>query len=949
MRSNPSLARGLATSLTSNYLGSAGGSLYLAFIRQIGKDSPELWSEHFLPVLVEALTSPNLLVQTNAKNHWLLPTLKWVPKSKEMLLSSFGTQRDVDSDGSHLAAALLIMKISRQSGQLEQLTEDNFKQVEVGMSHLNPMVRIAAFSVLCHSKKRANAPSAREVKIFRDFLEHNLTVDNPSFRQMLLSDCTNFLLRCRDPLNVMIRRGSLDDNAKTVLEVLSSTLEMLFRNCYPGANYQRQVTCLEVIKIFLSCFDSDSQLLRDTVFENRKFFNVLLSCANFYMSNVRELSFCLLRKFPTPKKGILRGILSKALQLMCSPKFAQCESGAGLAQLVNFWRRTDHIDVKDLFHGVQVANCKLFQESLPVISADSKTICEILLGTYRNLMSKAETNFLTLAKESPMHGILTAVRICLKDELILVPDGFLNQLIETLTRSVQLMLDSLSVQKKETADSASFADMGQAIEALIDTEEEHVEISGEHQLVLACAWLNLKECSLLSGFLVKTCDLSPEIVKNDTLNAELVKQCGEILTNVLTRCRHKGAIEATNLACLDFSSRLLADPDDVFNKIPENILIAILDDLESMRSSVTRRAAGLPMIIQKIVVSESRGKAKTLLNMTVQRLLDMGNQSRKNVISETQDHSQTLSLHILQRLVHDSSLAHDIAQHLSPILRCTVSNFSSGHWAVRNAALQLFGAIVPRILGQKKVRTEGSLHNSLTLPEFLSRYSDLIPFLLEQLLNDSKESSSFLVNPALVPLLSLLSRIAPGGSVDKSSLDSVQKMKSAFFKLLGSRVINVRILAGKALAAFTQPSLLEREIGFILRLLEDPRIPINFQNGLLLAAKELLCVGIKEHNVSTHFDALRLKAENMNGSTLKSFVNLVLWREISEILKIESEQQKDYQQRGDEKKKDGENLSENKGRESGCGYGPGFAEWSERRRTNQIEKELALQNIQTRY
>ena len=49
--------------------------------------------------------------------------------------------------------------------------------------------------------------------------------------------------------------------------------------------------------------------------------------------------------------------------------------------------------------------------------------------------------------------------------------------------------------------------------------------------------------------------------------------------------------------------------------------------------------------------------------------------------------------------------------------------FASPLWSVRNAALQLFGALVPRILGQKKVRDDDSAHNTITVAEFFTRYA----------------------------------------------------------------------------------------------------------------------------------------------------------------------------------------------------------------------------------
>ena len=40
---------------------------------------------------------------------------------------------------------------------------------------------------------------------------------------------------------------------------------------------------------------------------------------------------------------------------------------------------------------------------------------------------------------------------------------------------------------------------------------------------------------------------------------------------------------------------------------------------------------------------------------------------------------------------------------------------------------------MPRILGQKKVRDESSAHNALTVEQFLSRYEDVAPFILQQI------------------------------------------------------------------------------------------------------------------------------------------------------------------------------------------------------------------------
>ena len=65
---------------------------------------------------------------------------------------------------------------------------------------------------------------------------------------------------------------------------------------------------------------------------------------------------------------------------------------------------------------------------------------------------------------------------------------------------------------------------------------------------------------------------------------------------------------------------------------------------------------------------------------------------------------------------------------------------------------------MPRILGQKKLRSadEDSFYNSITATELFARHANLAPILIKNL---QREDS---INPSLVPILSMLSRVAPG-------------------------------------------------------------------------------------------------------------------------------------------------------------------------------------------
>ena len=301
-------------------------------------------------------------------------------------------------------------------------------------------------------------------------------------------------------------------------------------------------------------------------------------------------------------------------------------------------------------------------------------------------------------------------------------------LLRILKSSVEIMMEKLTKSKTKEADANSdieaspdFAEMGEAIEDLIGEESSdqtsNVEISENHQLILACAWLNLKECSLVAAQLAKTLGVDPS-TRSRSLTPDQVEDCLGIMISVLTRCRHKGAIEATHLAIQDLCTTIFEHGAEDYKVIVEKSLIQTLGQIESFQSSVTRRSAGLPMLIQKIVASEPKFKTRKLLDLSIKRLLEIAQRKSDKEISDTKDVGPAHAMHVLkvrflsfilpiilfnctlfQALVHESSLAHDISRYLPDILRLCVKSFGNDHWAVRNSALQVKGKTIDTKIG----------------------------------------------------------------------------------------------------------------------------------------------------------------------------------------------------------------------------------------------------------
>ena len=165
-------------SLTSNHLASAGTSVYKIIVQTEG--ILEFWKVDLMPVLLHCLCHDKRpLVRCNARNHWLNPTLAHLPKDAAEIMIQNMCHCDQCS-----MANFLILKGLRTNGQLQDLSQVHRKSLELGLCHSNPEVRIAAFAVICHVKKKGTLPCSRELELTKHFIQDNLCVDEPSFRQV---------------------------------------------------------------------------------------------------------------------------------------------------------------------------------------------------------------------------------------------------------------------------------------------------------------------------------------------------------------------------------------------------------------------------------------------------------------------------------------------------------------------------------------------------------------------------------------------------------------------------------------------------------------------------------------------------------------------------------------------------------------------------------------------
>lgn len=194
-------------------------------------------------------------------------------------------------------------------------------------------------------------------------------------------------------------------------------------------------------------------------------------------------------------------------------------------------------------------------------------------------------------------------------------------------------------------------------------------------------------------------------------------------------------------------------------------------------------------------------------------------------------------LHYLCVLVKDSSLSEDIMPYLEQILELTFDKINSKEWTTRNASLQLFGSIVPKLTKQKqffdgeKDEWEPIL---VTIDDILVKMPKFGIFILKHL-----ESSENYSTSSLILFLEFLSKV----EVRKSCLNHkeiIEKFNAVFWNLLSHQDDQVRKLSAKCFALFHEfrfelKNLIEICVSLIFKIRE-----INFQHGLVLTVFYML-------------------------------------------------------------------------------------------------------------
>ncbi|XP_032864048.2 uncharacterized protein LOC116965349 [Tyto alba] len=748
----PDLPQHLLSCLSTNHLCPAATEVYKALVRQQCAEQrgaegalAERWALRWLPLLSQALRSPLPILQSNATNHLLAWTLRQLPATQALLATQFGGQ-----DTASLRAWVSLLKAQKSVAGALPLRGEALERLSCCLGAHEEGVRLAALSLLCCSPSTNRPLSGTELRLLREFLPLNLNCDSSSFRQLLQAAVRRALVRLRDSSLAQLRgkapRGTEPGEGAGQLAQAVGFVEWLLQlsitSLSPGSNYQRKKTALLLLAAVLeTCTDTWSpdrkkgqppRTMATLLSYARQsscwdFFSqpnllALLSCLQDSTNEIRDLaSELLVRYFPaTFPEPITLALFQLAQDALGSPRVQEAEAGAVLMKTI--LQKSDSNTMKSL---------ALEAEAAPTLPNRGLCFAQHLLHVLQAQYAAACQDLLQAAATAPMHGAISALRRCLLHvpevaasmraaELAQSWQELLTRLVTTVRDITSFLLGALQSQQGPGADeraaAPSFADMGNAIGSLImlgkgrgQEEEDSVLLSEEHSLILTCCWVSVKEIGLLLGGLAELL-LVPALPAGSgpLLPLPTLQTATRVFQEILLRCRHWGAVEGCSMGFTKFCAALLNHPDAELQAIPQTMLEQGLEALSGPRSSsITRRAAGFPMLFLCIVSGEAPVQARPLLTRCVQTLLALATTALPQDWDQTLDLPQVCALHVLQTLVRGTGLGSALLRHATPMVALALRGLGSPCWAMRNAAIQLFSALTSRLLGQQQSQWGG--------------------------------------------------------------------------------------------------------------------------------------------------------------------------------------------------------------------------------------------------
>ncbi|XP_066584522.1 tRNA (32-2'-O)-methyltransferase regulator THADA [Prorops nasuta] len=813
----------LSTCLTKSYLRSSGTKVYIAILKKLNEDE---WKENFGPIIMHLFNQWEVGPMKNHNalqflyKYWLEPAFV---KYKGALLYIWNLCKK--SCGNFVK-----LYLQRIGSELNISLILEIEKIYHYISDQNEILRLNTFGILCCQSRSLLEANQTDIFIaIKSFLWYNANASTLFLRDGILK---YFRIFFTEMLQVYVTKTI----HKELIEELFKWIQEFVVDCFEiGSCYQRKILGLNLFKNILSFIESSmlskskikwqkqSILMKNKAYQKqidvllKKFVNrtnlfVLLRLVLDTASDIKQLSTQII--IDCFDSSLLSDAEEKALFYVAvdycnSSKFYEIESGTEMIKLLAAWNENPQF------------------------------ICEFLLNNAKSQLIAIKSDILkAIIEKQPLYGILNAI---LKVVYQRKTNNYFNnkiyseKLLDILEEITSFYLCLLSSKAENSGCSSSFAEMGLAIDDAIKnsqvTDDNNIEfcLLPSHQVMISCIWMTLKI----------SCELAAEIGSLMNLDSTVTRSIN-LISSVLLRCRHKGAVEAAGVSIYNLCRHL--HYNESYSDLPGKYIVKLLENETIINLNVTRRGAGLTIMFHKIIISDNR-RDRPLLHSSITILLKSLNKNFEIPIEQINcnfDVPCASKLHFLRSLVMDKEINAQLAPYIENISLICFKFLFSKVWVIRNASLQLFGALVPRLVGQSAGGRSLDFGNGYPVNHFVTHYPQLAKHIVIKLNKASISSEDISNNCSIAHILILLSKMSTGGCdlIDYSSNEFTLSVKKNLIILCNSSIMYIRHFAAKAYAAFTPFPFIQHEMNGIKSNLNDKNIN-NLRHGQLLIIKYL--------------------------------------------------------------------------------------------------------------
>ncbi|CAF4831639.1 unnamed protein product [Pieris macdunnoughi] len=715
----------------------------------------------------------------------------------------------------NLKCVLMLLSVIRRSRRTSDVI--GYELLEVAAVDTVDETRILSLSLVVESPKSTEMFSPEDLKFVLYFLKYNCNAQAPHFRQLMLSMMKKFVKRLEDSYKVLKRKREQSDH---YLQFVEDLREQCYSGLLLGANYSRRLVALQV----LDWIEHVSLEGYQRVWRDEHVDRLLSHLEDSYENNkilaLRILTLCPKETFEKTFSTSLK--LEDVLSQASSVKPTDCSCAAYKLLLLR-------------------NRCGSYVRGLAERDTDrpereSFTLVSRLLSRVEAEVEVCESSVLHAAKDAPMYGLVHCVRYLLEtvDAGAISSDSEWTQLI---TRMISLCLRVnhavACVVNNSSPEGHLPMDMnGFAIE---EKDSSNVCLKDGRpvtaQMVLLCAWRSVKEVSLLLGVISSKLSIEGECGSGGSVSAQSVCEMGEHFTALLAETKHRGAFEQAYVGFTKLLTRLWRCQSPKLHELPKRWLrelLAVIESGDHHKLCATRRSAGLPFMIQALVITELQvtGNPKCF-SQCMRTLLHVG---RRSPSVEARTHCTN----VLRALYRNTNLNDAVAAYVGEGLLLALEGFEGITWQERNSSTLLFSALMVRIFGVTRGKDPDNLctRNRMTGRIFFLRYPALADYMGNKLAeaNDSDK----LLRPSVYPVLLLLARLYPSALEGTVSNIKLVSFIPLVLSCAGSPVLKTRQLAARAMVPLISPHMYILHVEAMLKLMKDRLIKKNYCHGVIL-------------------------------------------------------------------------------------------------------------------